>query len=48
MLCEAVAYRSSNGEKIFEMYSDEVRMNQGLAEKYFEVPDGIKKLKPAD
>lgn len=40
--------RERNGEKIFEMYSEEVRMNQGLADKYFDVPDGIKKLKPAD
>jgi hypothetical protein len=39
--------RERNGEKIFEMYSDSVAINQKLADKLFELPSNIKKLKPA-
>ena len=40
--------RERNGEKIFEMYAEEVRINQSLPDKYFELPENAKKLKPAD
>ncbi len=39
--------RERNGEKIFELYSDSVMVNQGLADDLFSLPAGIKKLKPA-
>ncbi len=38
--------RIRNGEKVFELYSDEVKINEGLSDKLFELPEGIKKLKP--
>lgn len=40
--------RIRNGEKVFEMYAEDVRINQSLADNYFELPMGVKKLKPAD
>jgi hypothetical protein len=39
-------HRERNGEKIFEMFSDAVEINQDLKEGFFELPEGIKKLKP--
>ncbi len=38
--------RERNGEKIFELYSDSVTVNQGLPDKMFALPSGVKKLKP--
>ena len=40
--------RERNGDKIFEMYSDSVDINQDLPDSLFELAPGIKKLKPAD
>jgi hypothetical protein len=40
--------RERNGDKIFELYSDAVVINQSLPDSLFELPAGIKKLKPAD
>lgn len=38
--------RERNGEKIFELYSDSVTINQALPDKLFTLPAGVKKLKP--
>jgi hypothetical protein len=38
--------RMRNGEKIFEMYSDSVSVNQNLADNMFLLPADIKMLKP--
>ncbi len=40
--------RERNSEKIFEMYSDSVVINQALADKLFQLPADTKKLKPMD
>ena len=40
--------RSRNGEKIFEMYSEAVTINNDLTDTLFTIPSGMKKLKPAD
>jgi hypothetical protein len=40
--------RIRNGEKVFEMYAESVVLNEGLADRYFELPSGTKKLKAAD
>ena len=37
--------RERNGEKIFEMYSDSVEINQGLKDSMFTLPPGLKLLK---
>ena len=37
--------RERNGEKVFEMYSEEVKLNPSLPDKYFDLPPGAKKLK---
>lgn len=39
--------RIRNGEKVFEMYSEEVKINSGLEDKLFEIPPGAKRLKAA-
>lgn len=33
--------RERNGEKLFEMFAEEIRVNTGLAASYFELPKGI-------
>lgn len=38
--------RERNKEKIFELYSDAVTINQGLNDRLFTLPAGVKKLKP--
>lgn len=38
--------RERNGEKIFEMYSDSVQINQNLSDNLFLLPTDIKMLKP--
>lgn len=37
--------RERNGETVYEIFSDQVRFNTGLADNQFTVPDGVKKLK---
>jgi hypothetical protein len=39
--------RSRNGEKIFEMYAESVTINKALPDNLFELPSGVKKLKPS-
>jgi hypothetical protein len=39
--------RLRNDEKIFEIYSDTVEVNKGLADDLFTLPSGIKVLPPA-
>jgi hypothetical protein len=39
--------RQRDGEKIFELYSESVEINQGLKDNLFELPAGAKVLKPA-
>mgnify|MGYP001558936921 CR=1 FL=1 len=41
-----VIQRERNGEKIFEMYSETVRVNQGLTDELFLLPADMKILKP--
>lgn len=38
--------RARNGEKLFELYSDSVTINQSLPDNLFTLPSGVKKLKP--
>jgi hypothetical protein len=38
--------RERNGEKLFELYSDAVAIDQGLPDKLFMLPSDAKKLKP--
>jgi hypothetical protein len=38
--------RERNGEKIFEMFSESVSINKDVPDEYFNLPSGIKKLKP--
>ena len=40
--------RERNGEKIFVMYSDSVEIDKALPDSVFTLPEGVKKLKPAD
>lgn len=37
--------RERNGEKIFEIFSDEVKINKSLPDTLFTLPSGVKKLK---
>ena len=37
--------RERNGEKIFEMYSESVEINQDLKDSMFSLPQGLKILK---
>ncbi|MGH9628425.1 MAG: hypothetical protein ACRD7E_08825 [Bryobacteraceae bacterium] len=37
-----------NGEKVFEIFSDQVQINQELAEDLFKIPKGMKILEPKD
>jgi hypothetical protein len=39
-------HRERNGEKIFQMFADTVSINRDLPDQYFELPSGVKKLKP--
>ncbi len=39
--------RERNGEKLYELYSDSVTIDQGLPDSLFSLPAGVKKLKPA-
>ncbi len=41
-----VIERERNGEKIFQMYSEQAAINQGLSGNLFSLPPGIKILKP--
>ncbi len=41
-----VIERERDGEKIFQMYSEQVAINQGLSDNLFQLPAGIKILKP--
>ncbi|HLJ49271.1 MAG TPA: hypothetical protein VKU01_24830 [Bryobacteraceae bacterium] len=38
--------RERNGEKIYQMFSDSVEINKSLPDTTFNLPTGIKKLKP--
>ena len=38
--------RFRNGERIYQMYSDSVEINQNLADKLFMLPQGVQILKP--
>jgi hypothetical protein len=38
--------RSRNGEKIYEMFCDSLEVNKNLPDKMFDLPAGMKKLKP--
>ena len=40
-------HRERNGEKIYEMFSDTVEINKSLPDSWFNLPSGMKKLKPA-
>ena len=40
-----VIHRERNGEKIYEMFATEVKINQAIPPATFELPPGIKKLK---
>jgi hypothetical protein len=37
-------HRERNGEKIFEMFSDQVQINRNLKDDLFELPGNIKVL----
>ena len=39
--------RTRNGEKIYEMFSESVVINQGLTDDRFALPADMKVLKPA-
>ena len=38
--------RSRNGEKVFQIFSETVRINESIPDKMFEVPAGAKVMKP--
>jgi hypothetical protein len=38
--------RFRNGDRIFQMYAEDVQVNTGLEDKLFELPAGVKMLKP--
>ena len=39
-------HRERNGEKIFQMFADTVTINRDVPDQFFQLPDGVKKLKP--
>ena len=40
--------RNRNGEKIYEIFSDSVKVNEDVKPGFFDLPEGIKKLKEVD
>lgn len=40
--------RNRNGEKIYEIFSDSVKVNEEVKPGFFDLPEGIKKLKEVD
>ncbi len=38
--------RNRNGEKIYELFADSLEVNKNVPEKIFELPSGMKRLKP--
>ncbi|HLJ18342.1 MAG TPA: hypothetical protein VKV15_27880 [Bryobacteraceae bacterium] len=41
-------YRERDGEKVYEMFSDSVEINQDFPDGMFSLPSGVKKIKPAE